>query len=79
MGHYDECREGYCGVCGQTRGNCQHTKDEKVQPIEEDICFYCSDEYHQKITSFRIIYNTSKGTATQHIPTNYCPVCGRKL
>lgn len=27
MGHYDECREGYCSVCGQTEGNCEHTKD----------------------------------------------------
>lgn len=26
MGHYDECREGYCGICGQTNGNCEHTK-----------------------------------------------------
>lgn len=25
MGHYDECRDGYCGACGQTVGNCEHT------------------------------------------------------
>lgn len=25
MGHYDECREGYCSVCGQSNGNCSHT------------------------------------------------------
>jgi hypothetical protein len=25
MGHYDECREGYCIECGQTIGNCEHT------------------------------------------------------
>lgn len=31
MGHYDECREGYCGRCGQTIGNCEHTgKDSKA-------------------------------------------------
>lgn len=34
MGHYDECREGYCGICGQTNGNCEHTK---TNPIKEAI------------------------------------------
>lgn len=27
MGHYDECREGYCSICGQTLGNCIHTQE----------------------------------------------------
>lgn len=35
MGHYDECRPGYCSICGQALGYCDHTEDRKpfVQPI----------------------------------------------
>lgn len=25
MGHYDNCREGHCGVCGQVEGLCEHS------------------------------------------------------
>ena len=25
MGCYDECCPEYCGICGQTEGNCVHT------------------------------------------------------
>lgn len=31
MGHYDECRPGYCEICGQTEGNCEHTKKKIVK------------------------------------------------
>lgn len=31
MGHYDECREGYCSKCGQRSGWCEHTM-EAVKP-----------------------------------------------
>lgn len=31
MGHYDECREGYCVRCGQTVGNCEHTSTKKKE------------------------------------------------
>ena len=34
MGHYDECREGYCGKCGQTEGNCEHTKGMKGLKVD---------------------------------------------
>jgi hypothetical protein len=39
MGHYDECREGYCGVCGQTEGNCVHTKSKvtATQPTSNNV------------------------------------------
>lgn len=26
MGHYDECRDGNCSICGQADGYCEHTK-----------------------------------------------------
>jgi hypothetical protein len=29
MGHYDNCRPGYCGACGQAEGYCSHTKPDK--------------------------------------------------
>lgn len=29
MGHYDNCRPGNCGVCGQRWGICEHTKGKK--------------------------------------------------
>jgi hypothetical protein len=34
MGHYDECREGYCGKCGQTEGNCEHTREKKANGLK---------------------------------------------
>lgn len=41
MGHYDECREWYCARCGQTNGNCEHTKkmtkNERIQRLEADL------------------------------------------
>lgn len=38
MGHYDECREGYCCRCGQTIGNCEHTgKDSKAYKAYQEI------------------------------------------
>lgn len=26
MGHYDNCREGNCSICGQAEGYCEHTE-----------------------------------------------------
>lgn len=41
MGHYDECREGYCGVCGQAEGYCSHTsvkgKENNKTPPKNDV------------------------------------------
>lgn len=51
--HYDSCREGYCAVCGQVEGYCEHTEDKPTHPDfppEEylrwkqeqwQICIYC--------------------------------------
>ena len=36
MGHYDECRDGYCPECGQSWGNCRHTKGVKdIKALQE--------------------------------------------
>lgn len=38
MGHYDNCREGNCSVCGQAEGYCEHTKKSKVKkPVQEQM------------------------------------------
>jgi hypothetical protein len=37
MGHYDNCREGNCSVCGQTLGYCEHSTGSKKQPSANDI------------------------------------------
>lgn len=52
MGHYDECREGYCGRCGQTEGNCEHTKHLK-KANEEKAVVISRDE-------IRLLYSTLK-------------------
>lgn len=31
MGHYDNCRDGNCPVCGQTEGYCEHTLEVYMQ------------------------------------------------
>lgn len=40
MGHYDECRDGYCGICGQTNGNCEHTQrgNRSKMDMIDDLC-----------------------------------------
>lgn len=30
MGHYDNCRPENCGVCGQLKGYCEHTKRKRA-------------------------------------------------
>lgn len=47
MSHYDECREGYCGVCGQAEGHCEHTQKARadMQTIWEtpNYCKHCAE------------------------------------
>ena len=33
MGHYDNCRPGYCASCGQAKGYCEHTKKKKLKKL----------------------------------------------
>lgn len=38
MGHYDDCREGNCKICGQAIGYCSHTEGQvypKLKSLEE--------------------------------------------
>ena len=37
MGHYDNCREGNCVICGQALGYCEHTEDLRDAPRANDI------------------------------------------
>jgi site-specific DNA-methyltransferase (adenine-specific) len=51
VGHYDECRDGYCGICGQTNGNCEHTDwSQKSKEIAIDSNVFCG---WQKIDVFK--------------------------
>ena len=50
MGHYDECREGYCPSCGAAPGNifgglcefCDAQRHEIKKALEDSICPYYS-------------------------------------
>lgn len=46
MGHYDECRDGYCGICGQTNGNCEHTKKPKIEWDHSPVAIKEEDRHH---------------------------------
>jgi hypothetical protein len=54
MGHYDECRHGFCSVCGQAVGHCKHTNPTLVAsgsggpPFTEssEQKVYCRDCVH---------------------------------
>lgn len=37
MEHYDECRDVYCGRCGQSWGNCEHTKDRPDPFLSKEV------------------------------------------
>ena len=54
MGHYDECREGYCPECGQTWGNCVHTnKDLKaLQEAKENCRYIITSEQFNKLCRY---------------------------
>jgi hypothetical protein len=46
VGHYDECREGYCAVCGQADGYCEHTsKDRAITPVRANERQHGGDHY----------------------------------
>lgn len=48
MSHYDECREGYCGVCGQAEGHCEHTKAGNDMDIQLKPCPFCGHQGERK-------------------------------
>jgi DNA replication protein DnaC len=51
MGHYDECKVGYCPECGQAWGYCSHTKG-----IKEDNM----DAFRKRHAKEKVIYNKQK-------------------
>jgi len=36
MSHYDNCRPGFCGICGQAEGYCVHTLTELNEQVDGD-------------------------------------------
>ena len=36
MGHYDNCRPENCGICGQLKGHCHHTRPEQTDWSQAD-------------------------------------------
>lgn len=44
MGHYDECRDGYCGSCGAAPGN-----------IKNGVCQFCGPKKAPVVTAKKAV------------------------
>jgi hypothetical protein len=75
MGHYDECRDDYCGICGQTQGNCDHTKS-SVQNKNRIVNFlkegsnYCDKCEKNEVCKYKEIYYEKQAELVETINTS---------
>ena len=74
MGHYDECRDGYCGHCGQAEGICNCKEEYKLREKQNKhrkfiIGLKCKKCNH--ITEFILKWGKSLPLSTE------CEKCGR--